>query len=89
MLSIEEKKARIEKNRRLEAVPEVPFLIEVGGFHGSFKRFFESDQAEIDWNVEYHKSREGIDDYGMPNIKPNLGIGIIAAAFGCAADAQR
>ena len=84
MLSIEEKKARIEQNGRLEAVPEVPFLIEVGGFHGSFKRFFESDQAEIDWNVEYHKSREGIDDYGMPNIKPNLGIGIIAAAFGCA-----
>ena len=84
MLSVEEKKARIEKNRRLEAVPEVPFLIEVGGFHGSFKRFFESDQAEIDWNTEYHKTREGIDDYGMPNIKPNLGIGIIAAAFGCA-----
>jgi hypothetical protein len=83
MLSIEEKKARIEKNRRLEAVPEVPFLIEVGGFHGSFKRFFESDQAELDWNVDYHKTREGIDDYGMPNIKPNLGIGIIAAAFGC------
>ncbi len=84
MLSIEEKKARIEENRRLETVPEVPFLIEVGGFHGSFKRFFESDQAEINWNVEFHKTREGIDDYGMPNIKPNLGIGIIAAAFGCA-----
>ena len=84
MLSIEEKKARIEKNRRLETVPEVPFLIEVGGFHGSFTRFFESDQAEIDWNIEFHKAREGIDDYGMPNIKPNLGIGIIAAAFGCA-----
>jgi hypothetical protein len=83
MLSIEEKKARIEKNRRLEAVPEVPFLVEVGGFHGGFKRFFESDRAELDWNVEYHKTREGIDDYGIPNIKPNLGIGIIAAAFGC------
>ena len=83
MLSLDEKKARIEKNRRLEPVPEVPFLIEVGGFHGGFKRFFESDQAELDWNVEYHKAREGIDDYGMPNIKPNLGIGIVAAAFGC------
>jgi len=84
MLSVEEKKDRIEQNWRLEAVPEVPFLIEVGGFHASFKRFFESDQAEIDWNTEYHKARAGIDDYGMPNIKPNLGIGIIAAAFGCA-----
>jgi uroporphyrinogen-III decarboxylase len=27
--------------------------------------------------------REGVYDYGLPNIKPNQGIGIIAAAFGC------
>ena len=84
MLSIEDKRSRIEKNLRLEEVPEVPFLIEVGSFHGGFARFFNSDQAELDWNVDYHKSREGIYDYGMPNVKPNLGIGIIAAAFGCA-----
>lgn len=84
MLSVDEKKTRIEANGRLEAVPEVPFLIEVGDFHGGLKRFLASDQAEIDWNVEYHKTRAEIDDYGMPNIKPNLGIGIIAAAFGCA-----
>lgn len=83
MLSIEEKKARIEKNRRLEAVPEVPFLVEVGSFHVAFDRFVLNDQAELDWNIEYHKTREGIYDYGMPNVKPNLGIGIVAAAFGC------
>lgn len=83
MLSIDEKKARIEKNFRLESVPEVPFIVEIGDFHGGFKRFFESDRAELDWNVQYHRAREGIYDYGMPNIKPNLGIGIVAAAFGC------
>ncbi|OHE66734.1 MAG: hypothetical protein A2001_02335 [Treponema sp. GWC1_61_84] len=84
MLSDDEKKVRIEKNRRLEIVPEVPFLIEVGGFHGALDRYFKDDREELNWNVAFHKSREGVDDYGMPNIKPNLGIGIVAAAFGCA-----
>lgn len=84
MLSVAEKKARIEKNLRLGDVPEVPFIVEVGGFHGAFKRFFENDQAEIDWNENYHAAdRAGIDDYGIANIKPNSGIGIVAAAFGC------
>ncbi len=84
MLSDVEKKVRIEKNMQLELVPEVPFLIEVGGFHGALERYFNDDREELDWNIQFHKSREGVDDYGMPNIKPNLGIGIVAAAFGCA-----
>ena len=84
MLKDEEKKARIEKNLRLEAVPEVPFLVEIGSFHGGFERYFLDDRAELDWNIDYHAEREGVDDYGMPNVKPNLGIGIVAAAFGCA-----
>jgi len=83
VLTIREKKEAIEKNRRLEDVPEVPFLVENGAFHGGFAEYFSNDAAELAWNVEYHRGREGLDDYGMPNIKPNMGIGIVAAAFGC------
>ena len=83
MLSEREKKERIEKNRLLKEVPEVPFLIEVGSFHVATDRFFRNDRAELEWNIEYHRTRAAIDDYGMPNLKPNLGIGIVAAAFGC------
>jgi hypothetical protein len=83
-LTNEEKKERIRRTFHLEDTGEVPFLIEIGPFHGGFAEYFNDDRAELAWNVEYHKKREGIYDYGMPNIKPNLGIGIIAAAFGCA-----
>jgi hypothetical protein len=83
MLSIEEKKSQDREEPQVGSGSRGSLPGEVGGFHGGFKRFFEKRPAELDWNVEYHKTREGIDDYGIPNIKPNLGIGIIAAAFGC------
>ena len=83
MLSDEEKKTWIEKNWRLEDVPEVPFLIEIGSFHAATAKYFYDHAAELGWNMDFHKQREGICDYGMPNIKPNQGINIIASAFGC------
>jgi hypothetical protein len=83
MLSNEEKKTLIEKNWRLEDVPEVPFLIEIGSFHAATSKYFSDHAAELGWNMDFHKQREGICDYGMPNIKPNQGINIIASAFGC------
>ncbi len=83
VLSIETKKELIRRNWRREPVEEVPFLIEIGPFHGAFKRYFESDAEELAWNVEFHRQREEVYDYGMPNIKPNMGINIVASAFGC------
>ncbi|MDR2587803.1 MAG: uroporphyrinogen decarboxylase family protein, partial [Spirochaetales bacterium] len=47
------------------------------------KDFFDNDEAELKWNEDFHKGREAVYDYGMPNIKPNMGINIIASAFGC------
>jgi hypothetical protein len=83
ILSIEEKKRRILANCRLEDLPEVPFVVEVGPIHIATKEFYESDAAELRFTKEYLKEREGIYDYGYPNIKTNQGIGIVAAAFGC------
>ena len=83
MLSIEHKKDLIRKNWILQEVEEVPFLIEIGPFHAATTRFFSDDDAELAWNVNFHRQREVIYDYGIPNIKPNQGIGIIASAFGC------
>jgi hypothetical protein len=83
ILDIETKKSIIGANWRLEDVDEVPFFVEVGPFHGATKDYFYDDDAEIKWAEDFSAKREGIYDYGFPNIKPNKGIGIVAAAFGC------
>nr|MCU0563497.1 hypothetical protein [Desulfobacterales bacterium] len=83
VLSNEEKKERIARNWRLEDVDEVPFLIEIGGFHAATSRYHSDHAAELAWNEDFHRRREGVYDYGMPNLKPNQGIHIVAAAFGC------
>lgn len=83
ILSNEEKKDRIAKNWKLQDVDEVPFLIEVGGIHMATTKYFSDPAAEIAWSMEFSRQREGVYDYGMPNIKPNQGINIVASAFGC------
>ncbi|PID56457.1 hypothetical protein CSB45_11440 [candidate division KSB3 bacterium] len=82
-LSLEDKKEAIQKTWNLEHSPELPFLIEIGQPHFATKDFYDDDDAEIQWNEQYHRSRAAICDYGMPNIKPNVGIGVMAAAFNC------
>ncbi|MDR0455352.1 MAG: uroporphyrinogen decarboxylase family protein [Treponema sp.] len=83
ILKPEEKKQILDAVWRLEDADEVPFAIEIGPFHGATTAFFDNPAAEVKWNEELHRSREGVYDYGLPNIKPNQGIGTIAAAFGC------
>jgi hypothetical protein len=83
ILDIETKKRQIAANWRLEDIDEVPFFIEVGPFHGATKEYFYDDDAEIKWAEDFSAKREGVYDYGFSNIKPNKGIGIVAAAFGC------
>jgi len=83
ILSPNEKKETLDAVWRLEDTKEVPFVIEIGPFHGATREFFDNPAAELKWSEELHRSREGVYDYGLPNIKPNQGIGIIAAAFGC------
>ncbi|MDR0452749.1 MAG: uroporphyrinogen decarboxylase family protein [Treponema sp.] len=83
ILDIETKKGLIAANWRLEDIGEVPFFIEVGPFHGATREYFYDDDAEIKWAEDFSAKREGVYDYGFPSIKPNKGIGIVAAAFGC------
>jgi hypothetical protein len=83
ILKPKEKKQVLEAVWRLEDTDEVPFVVEIGPFHGATTAFFDDPAAEVKWNEGLHKSREGVYDYGLPNIKPNQGIGVIAAAFGC------
>jgi hypothetical protein len=83
IIPINQKKELLLKNWHLEDLEEVPFIIEIGPVHLATSKYFYDDNAELDWNLEFHKQREGIYDYGMPNIKPNQGINIVASAFGC------
>jgi len=84
ILSPDEKLRRVEAAWRLEDLDEVPFTVEIGPFHGATRAFYDDDAAEVRWNEDLHRAREGVYDYGLPNIKPNQGIGVVAAAFGCA-----
>jgi hypothetical protein len=83
ILKPEEKLRLLEATWRLEKTDEVPFVVEIGPFHGATNEFFDDPMAEVKWNEALHRDREGVYDYGLPNIKPNQGIGVIAAAFGC------
>jgi len=73
----------IRRTWNLEATGSVPYTIEVGQPHFATKKYFADDVAELAWHEEYHARHQGIIDFDMPNIKPNLGIGTIAATFGC------
>ena len=83
LLDAETKKKRIEANWRLEELDEVPFTIEVGAMHMATGRYYNNPKAEIEWAEDLIRKRQGVYDYGFPNIKPNQGISIVAAAFGC------
>ncbi|WP_319415527.1 uroporphyrinogen decarboxylase family protein [Marispirochaeta aestuarii] len=85
----EEKRSLLRDTWLMKETGVVPFMIELGPFHAAFKEYVENDQAELDWNIHYHRDREAFLDFAMPNIKPNLGIGIIAEAFGCEATNNR
>jgi hypothetical protein len=61
----------------------VPFIVETGEFHAATKTYFDSDINELSWNENYHHSMTDVEDYNFPNIKVNMGIGVMAAAFGC------
>ncbi len=78
-----EKQAAIRQTWNLEETPEVPFLIEIGTPHFGTSDYYDDDEAELAWNVRYHQERAEVYDYGMPNVKPNIGISVMAAAFGC------
>jgi hypothetical protein len=82
-LTTSEKLHIIGKTWNLEPTGVVPYTIEIGKPHFATNEFFEDDAAELAWHEKYHSQRRGVIDFDMPNIKPNLGIGTIAAAFGC------
>jgi hypothetical protein len=79
-----DRRAVVDRAWNLLDVEEVPFLIEIGGFHAATTRYYDSGEAELEWNLGYDLDRRRVYDYGISNIKPNLGIGFMAAAFGCA-----
>ena len=83
ILDITAKKKLIEANWRMEELDEVPFVIEVGPMHMATNKFYNNPDEEIKWTENHERKREGVYDYGFPNIKPNQGINIVAGAFGC------
>ena len=81
-LTTSEKLQLIGDTWNFESTGVVPYTIEIGQPHFATNEFFEDDAAELAWHEAYHDQRHEVIDFDMPNIKPNLGIGTIAAAFG-------
>ena len=78
-----EKQETIRKTWFLQETQEVPFIIEVGFPHFATTDYYDDDPAELRWHEQYFQERSELYDYTIPHIKPNLGIGVMAAAFGC------
>lgn len=83
MLTHTAKHAALLDTWNLRETGDVPYVIEIGYHHLATQEFYDNDEAELRWNEQFHQDRAEVDDYGMPNIKPNVGISVLAAAFGC------
>jgi len=73
----------IRQTWNLEETSSVPYIIEIGEPHFATTEFYDDDEAELRWNEAYNRNRTDINDFGILNVKPNIGIGVMASAFGC------
>ena len=79
----QEKLSIIADTWALKKTSHVPYIVETGKPHLATLDFYNNDAKELAWNENYHASQLQVNDYNIPNVKPNVGIGIVAAAFGC------
>jgi hypothetical protein len=82
-LSDEQKRSGIRSAWLMEETPEVPFMVGVGRGHSASAGFLGDMEADLTWQEAHYRDLAEVGDYFIPNLKPNLGIGIVAAAFGC------
>lgn len=83
LVTEEQKRQAIRSAWLMQDTSEVPFMIEVGEPHHATAGFLHDAAVDLEWQKEHCRTRSQLDDYFIPNLKPNLGIGIVAAAFGC------
>ena len=78
-----EKRETVRSAWLREKTEEVPFMIEVGQSQHATTEFLNDVAADLAWQEQHFRDLAQVDDYFIANLKPNLGIGIVAAAFGC------
>jgi len=83
MLFEDQKREAIRNAWLLRQTPQVPFIVEVGETHHATSEFIADAAADLAWQETHCSELAEIGDYFIPNLKPNLGIGVVAAAFGC------
>jgi len=79
----QQKRAIIADAWHMKGTAHVPYIVEVGRPHLATLEYWDNDANELAWNIDYHRSLREVIDYNIPNIKPNVGIGIVASAIGC------
>jgi len=77
-----EKRAAV-RSAWLRGGGRVPFFIEAGENLKATRAFLEDPALDLESQERLLAACAGIDDDSLPSLKPNLGIGVMAAAFGC------
>jgi hypothetical protein len=82
-MEINEKKSIIKDTWLRRNTGCVPYIVEAGRHHLATLEFYRDNARELSWHESYYNKLSDVEDYNVPNIKPNVGIGTVAAALGC------
>ncbi len=79
----DEKKAIIRAAWRRENRSEVPFFIEAGENLKATRSALSDPGFDLARQKSALEASLEVEDYSVPSFKPNIGIGVMAIAFGC------
>jgi uroporphyrinogen-III decarboxylase len=82
-LTDESKRQVIRSAWLMEDTPVVPFMVEVGESHYARQEYLAEVAVDLAAQEAHVQLLAEVDDFALPSLKPNLGIGVVAAAFGC------
>jgi len=82
-MTAEEKKKIIRAAWLRENGHAVPFFSEAGENLKATRELLSAPERDLARQEQLLEASLGIEDYSLPSLKPNLGIGVMAVAFGC------
>lgn len=80
---IEERKAVIRRAIDLEPNNPVPLLVQPHGKWYATEDVLSDVRLDLARQVSRNEQQCLVEDYSVPHLKPGVGLGVLAAAFGC------
>lgn len=82
-MTTEEKQEYIRRTWDLKPQPVPPFIVRPRGKWFATKARLENPQADLEEQLEVLENNATVGDFTVPALYTGVGIGVIAAAFGC------